>query len=223
MSRLEIALALVVSGLLVAAHESGHAESIEALAIGLVVTGVVTVPLLTLAHELGHAVAATALTRGPVVVRIGDDPSLVSVSIGRVALRLSPRGSVARCDLDDRALPGAKLLVVALAGPAASVLLATGLALVALALSSEGSKIVLSVVALAASASLVLAITNTVPIRRLPRWWPGSSIGAGPSDGMLALGALPGRRSEHRELQQGADRAATEHDVEHGELRVEAV
>lgn len=223
MSRIEIAVALVVSAALVAAHESGHAESIEALAVGLLVTGVVTVPLLTLAHELGHAVAATALTSGPVVVRIGDDPSLVSFSIGRVAVRLSPRGSVARCDVDDRALPGAKLLVVALAGPAASVLLATGLAVVAVGLSSEGSRVLFSVVALAASASLVLGLTNTVPIRRLPRWWPGSSIGAGPSDGMLALRALLRSRSEHRELQEGADRAAAEHDVEHGELRVEAV
>lgn len=195
MSRAEIVAALVLSGALVAAHQAGPEQAVEVVAVTLVVTGVIAVPLLTLAHELGHAVAAVATGGGTVVVHMGADPPLIRLSVGRIAVRLSPKGCTARCDVDP-ALRRGRLLLVALAGPGASVLLAVALAILAVALSNEGSVAPFWIAVLAAAASLVLGLANAIPFRRLPSWWPGaSSTEPGPSDGLLALRALRQKES----------------------------
>ncbi|MGZ4268062.1 MAG: metalloprotease [Solirubrobacteraceae bacterium] len=86
------------------------------LAVGLVST---------LVHELGHALAARSLVDTDVLIRIGDRVPLGTVRFGRVAVDLNaiatPRraAGVAYADLS-QATPR-DMLLIALAGPAASL------------------------------------------------------------------------------------------------------
>jgi hypothetical protein len=79
-------------------------------------------PLAVLCHELAHAGMALALTRGKVLVVVGYGPGL-SLSLGRLSLRLSPLAASGCCvHLGTRARSDRGL--IAAAGPVASLLLA---------------------------------------------------------------------------------------------------
>jgi hypothetical protein len=79
-------------------------------------------PIAVLCHELAHAGMALALTRGRVLVVVGYGPGL-SLSLGRLSLRLSPLAASGCCvhlgtrERSDRA-------IIAAAGPIASLMLA---------------------------------------------------------------------------------------------------
>ena len=85
-------------------------------------TLLIALPLAVLGHELAHAGMALATTRGKVLVIVGYGPG-VSMSLGRLALRLSPFAASGCCfhratrASSDRAL-------IAAAGPIASLLIA---------------------------------------------------------------------------------------------------
>jgi hypothetical protein len=64
-------------------------SSVE-LAVAIVVVWSAGLPVLTLLHKLGHAVAALALTRSPVHVRVGAEPPLLRLAVGRLTLALHP-------------------------------------------------------------------------------------------------------------------------------------
>jgi hypothetical protein len=87
-----------------------------------VLTLLIALPLAVLGHELAHAGMALATTRGKVLVVVGYGPG-VSVTLGRLVMRLSPFAASGCCfhratrESSDRAL-------IAAAGPIASLLLA---------------------------------------------------------------------------------------------------
>src|SRR5688500_11507684 len=109
MRRTDAAAMLAVSAGLLTAYAAGGPESVAAAAIALVVTGILAAPALTLAHELGHALAALALTPRAVAIHMGTEPALARFSIGRLAVRLSPTGYAARCDIAGPMPPPARL------------------------------------------------------------------------------------------------------------------
>jgi hypothetical protein len=82
----------------------------------------IAIPVAVLLHELAHGVMALATTRGKVLVVVGYGPA-VSMSLGRLALRVSPLAASGCCvhratrGSSDRAL-------IAAAGPIASLLIA---------------------------------------------------------------------------------------------------
>jgi hypothetical protein len=84
-----------------------------------------TAPLLSLLHELGHAGAALVLLPGRVVVRVGGPKPLVIREAGRLTVGLHPVMVPWRFDaVCAYEAPGSRLetAVVALAGPAASLI-----------------------------------------------------------------------------------------------------
>lgn len=82
----------------------------------------VAIPAAVLLHELAHGLMALATTRGKVLVVVGYGPA-VSMSLGRLAVRVSPLAASGCCvhratrGSSDRAL-------IAAAGPIASLLVA---------------------------------------------------------------------------------------------------
>lgn len=190
---LEVAAAFVVVGLSLAAHATGRGVWSQVFAVVSLAVFLVQ-PLLIFVHELGHAVAAVALTGQRVLIRIGGEPYMVRFALGKIDVRFHPSGYVAHCELNPARMSPGDLLIVVLAGPAASVALA--MALIPLALAWWGDSAVLFwIAAFAAASSLLMGLGNAVPFRRLPSWWPGSPRpDKGPSDGFLALQVLRARR-----------------------------
>jgi hypothetical protein len=79
-------------------------------------------PLAVLAHELAHAGMALALTRGRVLVVVGYGRG-VSLTLGRLSLRLSPLAA-SGCCVHRGTRERADRAVIAAAGPIASLMLA---------------------------------------------------------------------------------------------------
>jgi hypothetical protein len=150
-------------------------------------------PVLVLAHELGHAAAAVHVTRRPARVQSGTPPHSWRFSIGRVQVDYSWRGYIGHCEFD-RSVPitGWGLFLIAVAGPAANLLIAILLGGIAY-LSPDASSLVLWTLFLSAAASLFLAVGNLIPQSDLPEWWPGAIESDHLiSDGYIALLAFKG-------------------------------
>jgi hypothetical protein len=148
----------------------------------------IATPLAVLAHELAHAGMALALTRGRVLVVVGYGPGL-SVSLGRLSLRLSPLAASGCCvhrGTRQRADRG----VIAAAGPIASLMFAVLGWRVAQALA--GSHPFLA----GLSAALGLASAAITLLTALPVRYPQAlAVSADrDSDGMTVLRALKHRR-----------------------------
>ena len=187
-------MTLVGVALCAAAYGTGHADWVDAGLLVAFVAGVLVPPLLVVVHELAHAAAVVALTGQRVMVRIGGEPYLVRFALGKIDVRFHPSGYVAHCEFTRFRMSPRRLLVVSLAGPAASIALAAALAL--LSLVWQATPVLFWIGALSAAGSLFIGISNAVPFRRLPSWWPGAlkSDEEGPSDGFWAWEALKARR-----------------------------
>jgi hypothetical protein len=82
----------------------------------------IAIPVAVLLHELAHGLMALATTRGRVLVVVGYGPA-VSMTVGRLALRVSPLAASGCCV--HRATRGASdRALIAAAGPIASLLVA---------------------------------------------------------------------------------------------------
>jgi hypothetical protein len=150
-------------------------------------------PLLVLAHELGHAAAAVHVTRRPARVQSGRPPHSWRFSIGRVQVDYSWRGFTGHCEFD-RSVPitGWGLFLIAVAGPAANLLIAILLGGIAY-LNPDAPSLVVWTLYLSAVTSLLLAVGNLIPQSDLPDWWPGGIESDHViSDGYIALLALKG-------------------------------
>lgn len=126
-----MSLALVAS--CVAGYALWGERSDDSIRVAGAVLGLVALvgePLVILVHELGHAVAVVALTGQRATVQVGRDPALVRFSVGRIDLHWDPRGYLAHCQMPLPASPR-RMLPIALAGPAASLLLAAAFAMLA--------------------------------------------------------------------------------------------
>lgn len=130
--------AVAVTSVIIATSGKDGGEVARTIAIVSLAVGVPGPLLLTLIHELGHAVAAVALTGQRVTVVIGREPSVVRFALGRIDVRWDPKGYVAHCRLA-LGVSAPRLLVLALAGPAASIALAAVLGLWALELGESRS------------------------------------------------------------------------------------
>lgn len=175
-------------------------DSIRVAGAVLGLVALVGEPLVILVHELGHAVAVVALTGQRATVQVGRDPALVRFSVGRIDLHWDPRGL-------PRSLPDAS---AGLSPPDAadrargSGRLASargGLCNAGRERSRRRSRRFWTLFAVSGT-SLFAALFNSVPLRSLPRWWPGAlrTGEEGPSDGYIALQALRairGRASWH--------------------------
>jgi hypothetical protein len=83
---------------------------------------VIATPLAVLLHELAHAGMALALTRGRVLVVVGYGRG-VSLTLGRLSLRLSPLAA-SGCCVHRGTHASADRAVIAAAGPVSSLLVA---------------------------------------------------------------------------------------------------
>jgi len=91
---------------------------------GLLVAG----PLATLAHEAGHALAALLLARGPVEVELGQGRARLRLRLGRLGLRVGTvRLGLGFCRYPKTALSCRRVVLIVLAGPAVSLLVAAAL------------------------------------------------------------------------------------------------
>jgi hypothetical protein len=134
------------------------------------VTGLIGLPLLVLVHELGHA--AAVLLRGlpleSIVVGNADDLTFrvgaVVVRVGRVLEGAGPGDFV---EFEAKRASANDLLVIALAGPLANLVVAPLLAVLALA--SSGGALDASLWLLSAG-SVVMGVRNLIP-----RGMPGTT------------------------------------------------
>jgi hypothetical protein len=140
----------------------------------------VTYPVVSLVHELGHAGAALALLPGRVAITVGGHQPLVACDLGRMALAIHPVALPwrfhATCAYE---APASRVesALIALAGPAASLLTAIGLSN---ALARAGAGLLHDVLWTLTFCSLGAAIVNLVPFTFTNR----------PSDGALIVAAL---------------------------------
>ena len=81
--------------------------------------------LLVIPHELGHALAALVLLPGRVLIRVGGPQPLGAVDVGRMNVAFHPLVLPWRfdavCSYDADSASRAETVVIALAGPAASL------------------------------------------------------------------------------------------------------
>lgn len=128
----------------------------------LVLISLAVEPVLVLAHELGHAVAALARLRGPVVVRVGGFNPLAVITFGRLTLQLSPLVVPWRfagvCAHESRTTR-LDAMIIALAGPFASLLAGLALGAAAHAVAPSVLHTVLFVAAFIALGSGVICLT----------------------------------------------------------------
>jgi hypothetical protein len=164
-------------------------ESGPGFPVGLLYILLAAIPV-TLLHELGHAVAARRLLGGEVRVSVGSAGKLAEMRLGQVALSinaLSQPGKVAGvAEFDDTRATARDVLLIALAGPAASLV---GTVLTAWALASTSAGVghdLLWGVTLGGA----FAVLNLVPLTLKERG--GASVR---TDGRLALDALRVARS----------------------------
>jgi hypothetical protein len=199
-SRVWIFVGLAVVGLwLAAASHRGPAVASEGVALavavgaGYVIALVAAGVTLVLAHELGHAVAGVLLTPGRPLIEIGEPPRDFRFSIGRIDVNLSPGiGGGGHCRWPTPALTRRQIVLIAAAGPAASLALAALLVYFAVRLdpSHGGWRVVLAMLALTA---LVQGVGSLVPWRGHKRDDSGK-LRVACTDGQLILAAL--RRSD---------------------------
>ncbi len=145
-----------------------------------------------LVHELGHAIVPLLRTQGPVSISVGKRPGWLRGRLGRLRFEVSPRPTpkheragfaVAGGPLDPRTD-----IAFTLAGPTANIV--TGALLLVLTTRVSGGSA--GVLALAATAPLIIAVYNLVPHRH----------GQHRSDGLRALDAYRRLRAGTEDLQQ---------------------
>ncbi len=128
----------------------------------LILVSLVATPGLVFVHELGHALAAKALGQDVAELVVGDTPDVI-VRAGRFTMRLGRylgRGDVGGyVRFGDAGTSAKDLLIVSLAGPAASALAAFALLVLSLRLDGMAAFIV----ALHALSSAVMAVGNLIP------------------------------------------------------------
>jgi hypothetical protein len=145
----------------------------------------IATPLAVLCHELAHAGMALARTRGKVLVVVGYGPAL-SLSMGRLSLRLSPLAASGCCvhlgtrDRSDRA-------VIAAAGPIASLMVAVLGWRAGEALATGGHHFLGGFAVAIGLASAAIALLTALPVR-----YPAALAVSDDrdSDGMTVLRAL---------------------------------
>jgi hypothetical protein len=152
--------------------------------LALVYIAVAGLPM-TLLHELGHAVAAVRLLGEDVKVEVGSVGRFAELQLGRIAVSMNAVAGPGRAgvaEFDDSRATARDVLLIAVAGPAASLVGVLVAAFVLYAASPAGV-----VAGLLWTATLVgiVGVLNIVPFRyqtsrRAPAWR---------SDGRLALDA----------------------------------
>jgi hypothetical protein len=161
-------------------------DSSPAFPIGLLYLAVAAVPV-TLVHELGHALAARRLIDGDVQVSVGSAGKLAEIQLGKVALAVNalshPAGAAGVAEFDASRATARDVLLIALAGPAASL---AGAVLTAWALSAASPSGLLHDLLWAATLGGVFGVLNLVPLSFHERR-DGPAVR---TDGRLALDAL---------------------------------
>jgi hypothetical protein len=147
---------------------------------------VLVAPLVLLLHELAHAAMALSLTRGKVLVVVGYGPAL-SLTVGRLAVRLSPLAASGCCVHRKTRAAGDEALIAA-AGPVASLLVAVLGWRISEAI---GSGFAGGLVAAAGLVSAAVTLVTALPVS-YPR---ALAVGDDPaSDGLHVLRALLRRK-----------------------------
>lgn len=138
-----------------------------------------------LIHELGHAIAARVLVDADVELSVGSTGRIAELRLGRITARinaLSLRGSPGEVTFGDARATAQDVLLVALAGPLASL---GGTVVCALLLSAApNSGIVHDLLWSAVACGVVGVVLNLLPLTLQ------NSSGAMRSDGRVALDAL---------------------------------
>jgi Zn-dependent protease len=154
--------------------------------ISLLYLAIAAIPV-TLLHELGHAIAARRLLGGDVQVSVGTAGKLAEMRLGQIAMSVNalshPGKTAGIAEFDDSNATARDILLIALAGPAASLV---GTALTAWALSTAAPASVLHDLLWAATLAGVFGVLNLVPITFQDNR-NGPSVR---TDGRLALDAL---------------------------------
>ena len=147
---------------------------------------IAAMPMILL-HELGHAVAAVHLLGEDVEVDVGKVGRLAELKLGQITVSLNaiahpgqPDGSA---QVDDSRATARDVLLIALAGPAASL---AGTLLTAMVIYVASPSGVLADLLWAATVVGAVGVLNLVPFR----YQASRSEPAWRSDGLLALDAL---------------------------------
>lgn len=140
-----------------------------------------------LIHELGHAIAARALLDADVELSVGNAGPAAELRLGRITARihaLSLRGSPGEASFGDARATARDVLLVALAGPFASL---CGTIVCALLLSAAPSSgIVHDLLWASVGCGVVGVVLNLLPLTL------HTSSGVVRSDGRVALDAYAG-------------------------------
>ena len=148
----------------------------------------IVAPPMTLLHELGHAITARLLLGGDVQVSVGSAGKLAETHLGQIAISVNalahPGRAAGHAEFDASRATARDVLLIALAGPAASL---AGAAMTAWALSAVGpSGIVHDVLWAATGYGIFCGVLNLMPISLKDRR-DGPTVR---TDGRLALDAL---------------------------------
>ncbi len=161
-------------------------DSGPGLVASLIFLMITAIPV-TLLHELGHAIAARRLLDVNVQVSVGSAGKLAEMRLGQIALSINALSHPARvagvAEFDGSRATARDVLLIALAGPAASL---AGTMVTALALSAASTTGALHDLLWAATLAGVVGVLNLVPLRFQEKR-------RGPTlrtDGRLALDAL---------------------------------
>jgi hypothetical protein len=161
-------------------------DSSPGLPISLLCIAIAALPV-TLLHELGHAVAARRLLGSDVQVSVGSTGKLADIQLGQIALAINalshPGRASGAAEFDASRATARDILLIALAGPAASLV---GTVLTAWALSAASPSGALHNLLWAATAAGVFGVLNLVPLS-FQEGRDGPSVR---TDGRLALDAL---------------------------------
>jgi hypothetical protein len=161
-------------------------DSSPGLPLSLLYLAAAGVPVVLL-HELGHAVAARRLLGGEVKVAVGTAGKLADLRLGQLALSVNavshPGSAAGVAEFDASRATARDVLLIAVAGPVASL---AGTALTAWALSAVPGPGVVFNMLWAATAAGAACVLNLVPLtlqeRRGGAWLR--------TDGRVALDAL---------------------------------
>lgn len=150
--------------------------------LALVVLSLFVVPLVVWVHELGHALVAMRLLDAEVELTVGSVGKVLEAQWGSLQVRVNALGGQGQVSLDGARATARDMLLISLAGPAAS---ACGLVVTAVALAWVPPGLVHDAIwvamlfSVAATLSVVpLAVSRAAPGRPEVR-----------SDGQLALAA----------------------------------
>ena len=161
-------------------------ESNPGFPIALLYIAIAALPV-TLLHELGHAVAARRLLGGDVDVSVGSTGKVAQMQLGQIALAINafshPGRASGAAEFDASRATARDILLIALAGPAASL---AGTVLTAWALSAASPSGALHNLLWAATAGGVFGVLNLVPLS----YQEGREGPSVRTDGRLALDAL---------------------------------